>query len=72
MKEKFNWFQFFVYIIVAVGLLILTRALGMTRSGSLALSAGIFIILLVVERLLIIWEKRRQISYDDDDDDENN
>lgn len=70
MKEKFNWFQFLVYIIVAVGLLFLTRSLGMSRNGSLAMSAGIFIILLLVERLLIIWERKQQIDYGDDSDDE--
>ena len=49
--KNFNWLQFLVYIIVAAGLLFLTK--------SFLMSLGIFMLLLLIDQLLAVYERRR-------------
>lgn len=56
--KRFNWLQFLVYIIVAAGLLYLTK--------SFAMSLGIFMLLLLVDQFLAAYDRRHRSNKDDD------
>lgn len=55
--KQFNWWQFLAYIIVAAGLLFLTK--------SFLMSLGIFMLLLLIDQFLAAYDRRHRNNRDE-------
>ncbi|MCH4147144.1 MAG: hypothetical protein LKG25_04310 [Prevotella sp.] len=55
-----NWKKILLIVFVVIGLLYITRMVGMTPWGSFFMSFGILILLLLVDALLAQYERNRR------------